>query len=294
MHKTTLEQWQVLQTVIEAGGFTRAAAQLHRSQSAVSYAIAQLQERLGATLIEVEGRKVRLTETGAALLRDARPLITQLDGLEARAKALTQGTQACVRFAVDSAYPKRSLFAVLKRFAADFPHTQIELSEVMRLNAEQARARSDLAIVFQTTTVLAEHRLADVELLAVAAHDHPLLQAGQTTLSTADLAPHLQVRLEDSQQPAHTGDEGKRRQWSVNTVESAREAVLSGLCFGWLPRHVIADDLTGGTLCPLPLRTGAKRSIPLSLVFADVEQAGPATRALADLLLRMDAHQNIG
>ena len=45
--RTTLEQWVVLQTVIEQGSFAQAATALNRSQSSVSYALSGLQERLG-------------------------------------------------------------------------------------------------------------------------------------------------------------------------------------------------------------------------------------------------------
>ncbi len=45
--KTTLEQWRAFHAVIESGGFSPAAKALHRSQSAVSHAVARLQEQLG-------------------------------------------------------------------------------------------------------------------------------------------------------------------------------------------------------------------------------------------------------
>jgi DNA-binding transcriptional LysR family regulator len=47
MHKTTLEQWSLLQKVVELGSFAKAAEETHRSQSSVSYNLALLQERLG-------------------------------------------------------------------------------------------------------------------------------------------------------------------------------------------------------------------------------------------------------
>ncbi|STQ08576.1 HTH-type transcriptional activator AllS [Enterobacter cloacae] len=47
MHKTTLEQWSLLEKVVDAGSFARAAEETHRSQSSVSYNLALLQERLG-------------------------------------------------------------------------------------------------------------------------------------------------------------------------------------------------------------------------------------------------------
>ena len=50
--RTTLEQWRVLQAIVDAGGFAQAAQELHRSQSSVSYAIARLQEQVGVPLLE--------------------------------------------------------------------------------------------------------------------------------------------------------------------------------------------------------------------------------------------------
>ncbi len=64
--QTTLEQWAVLHTVMGTGSFAKAAESLNRSQSAVSYAVSQLQERLGTRLLQIEGRKAQLTDAGPA------------------------------------------------------------------------------------------------------------------------------------------------------------------------------------------------------------------------------------
>lgn len=53
MHKTTLEQWSLLEKVIELGSFAKAAEETHRSQSSVSYNLALLQERLGVALLHL-------------------------------------------------------------------------------------------------------------------------------------------------------------------------------------------------------------------------------------------------
>jgi DNA-binding transcriptional LysR family regulator len=55
--RSTLEQWQVLQAIVECGGYAQAAEALHRSQSSVSYMVAKLQEQLGVELLEIDGRR---------------------------------------------------------------------------------------------------------------------------------------------------------------------------------------------------------------------------------------------
>jgi hypothetical protein len=53
--RTTWEQWQVLQCIVSEGGFAQAAKAMHRSQSSVSYMVAQLQEQLGVALLQAQG-----------------------------------------------------------------------------------------------------------------------------------------------------------------------------------------------------------------------------------------------
>lgn len=285
MHRTSLEQWLVLQTVIDAGGFAQAAEQLNRSQSSVSYAIARLQERLGVEVLHIEGRKAHLTDIGETLLQDARLLIKELETLELRAHALAEGAETRVRLAVDSIFPKEHLFDALARFAQRYPFTRVELNEVIRLSPKRGAGLADLSICLQAADNTAGQKLMDVTLIAVAHRQHPLHHTGKSELSFADLTHHLQVRLGDESLPAHEMSGGPRPNWTVNTVEAAIEAVRSHLCFGWLPRHTIQQALDEGILLPLPLGTGQTRDIPLTLHFADYDRAGSATRALASLLL---------
>ena len=66
--RITLDQWKILQAVIDHGGYAQAAQALHCSQSSVSYNIARMQEQLAMPLLRIEGRKAVLTATGEILL----------------------------------------------------------------------------------------------------------------------------------------------------------------------------------------------------------------------------------
>lgn len=70
-----LRRLQHFIAVAESASFTRAASQLHLSQQAVSSSIRQLETELGTTLFDRDGRHISLTSAGAALLREARPLL---------------------------------------------------------------------------------------------------------------------------------------------------------------------------------------------------------------------------
>lgn len=280
--QTTIEQWATLQAVVDNGGFAQAAERLNRSQSAVSYTVARLQERLGVKLLEVEGRKARLTEIGAALLAEAIPLIDDLAHLEWRGRFLSQGEEVRVRLSIEAVFPKPRLFDALTAFRESHGHVRVELRENTRGTVSSQRTEGyDLAILAWEAGGRPGLPIAEVEMLAVAHRDHPLHQR-PGPLSQATLARHLGVYIQGdgTAGPVPDGDH-----WRVNTVEAAIEAVARGLCYGWLPRHQIADRLAAGALVPLPIEVGSTRTIPLVLVYADPERAGPATRALAERLL---------
>src|SRR5882762_5268722 len=99
--RTSLEQWAVLAAIVDQDGFAQAATALNKSQSAVSYAVARLQEALDVPLLVVEGRKAVLTPHGQTLLKRARPLLRDLETLEALAHKLKQGWEPQLRLVVD-------------------------------------------------------------------------------------------------------------------------------------------------------------------------------------------------
>ena len=285
--KTSLEQWRVLQAIVECGGFAQAATALNRSQSAISYAVARLQEQLGVALLAPDGRRMKLTEAGEALLRDARPLLDAAFKLERRARSLREGWEPEVRLAVDGLCPTGPLLDALAQFAARCPVTRVALHEEILSGAEEAllRGEVDLAVVTRVPPGFLGDRIAEAEFVAVAAPDHPLHRR-DASLHADDLAAHTQVVVRDSgaRQPRDEGWLGAARRWTVGNPETAVAMVHAGLAFAWLPRHRIAESLAAGTLIPLPLASGARYRNALHLVVADDASAGPATRELADCL----------
>src|SRR3974390_610392 len=125
--KTSLEQWAVLAAVVDAGGFAQAAAALNRSQSAISYAIARLQESLDLPLLTIEGRKSVLTSHGQTLLARSRLLVKDLATLELLARSLKQGWESELKLFVDAAFPRARLRDRVGELQHACPSTQIQL-----------------------------------------------------------------------------------------------------------------------------------------------------------------------
>jgi DNA-binding transcriptional LysR family regulator len=280
--KTTLEQWAVLASVVDEGGFAQAANVLHRSQSAVSYAVGRLQEALGLPLLELDGRKSVLTPYGKTLLGRARPLLRDLDTLEAVARSLKQGWEPELKLVVDAAFPRTQLFAIVADLQRACPSTDIQLADAVLSGAEEAITERHADVVVSSRVppgFLGDH-LLDVEFIAVARSDHPLLRIDHT-LTLDDLTRHVQAVVRDSgsARPRDEGWLGADHRYTVSSMESSLGLVLAGLAYAWLPEHVLANYLREGVLRRIPLAGGGSRTVTLHIVMVRPELAGPAATA---------------
>ncbi|AIA69085.1 LysR-family transcriptional regulator [Pectobacterium atrosepticum SCRI1043] len=264
--KTTLEQWEILQAVIDLGGYTQAANVLHRSQSSVSYQLSLLQERLGIELLTIHGRKAELTPEGENLLAQARSVIRSFHALEARAHSLKMGEQASINLVVDSTFPKDRLFHLLSTFQKQHPATRIHLTEVLRNETSaQLKARdADIYIITQREIDGCAGRwLMNVDFVAVAHSHHPLFSL-PTPLSHEALSRYpcveIVMRTPPHSQPASA------ESWTFTTFEAATQAVLHQVGYGWLPEARISEHITRGELHILPLQQGERRTTPLYLL----------------------------
>jgi len=272
----------VLAAVVDQGGFAQAGAALHRSQSAVSYTLARLQEALEVPLLAIEGRKAVLTPHGTALLKRARPLVRELQTLERLAHSLKQGWEPQLKLAVDGAFPRTRLLTILAELQGLCPETDIQFSEEIMSGAEQAirEASADVVVTTRVPEGFLSEPLFDVTFTVVARTDHPLLKLDHR-LTAADLAAHLQVVVRDSgvKQPRDEGWLGAQRRCTVSSLDASLATVQAGLAYAWLPEHLIQEPLVEGTLRVLPLELGSSRRVPLHLVLVQPELAGPAARA---------------
>lgn len=76
-----LRGWRYFLKVAETGNLTRAAAQLHMTQPALSRHLKQLEDEMGVALLMRHGRGVRLTEAGTLFVEQAREILARADTL---------------------------------------------------------------------------------------------------------------------------------------------------------------------------------------------------------------------
>jgi len=287
--RITLEQWRALQAVVEHGGYAQAAEALNKSQSTLSYAIKKLEHLLGVEVLAVHGRKAVLTEAGAVLLRRSRNLLDNARLLERVAVGLAQGVEGVVRLAIEVIYPIAPLLALLERFSEAYPQTRVELSEVVLSGGHDLLESGQVEVLVSSMvpTGFVGEPLLPVELVCVANPGHPLHDLGRE-VTLQDLRQHRQIVTRDSGAQRRFSApwlEAEQR-WTVSNLTTSIRAIAAGLGFAWVPLLHIEAELASDRLRILPLTEGSRRVVELYLIHRDRDAAGPATRHLAELLLR--------
>jgi DNA-binding transcriptional LysR family regulator len=285
--RISLEHWRSLLAVVDSGGYAQAAVALHKSQSAVTYAVQKIESQLGVKVFEIEGRKAVLTPTGQMLYRRAVALVEEARELECAAQLLSAGWEAEIRLATEILFPPRLLLDSLAHFRAESPGTRIEVIESVLGGTTEAllQGRTDIAISPRVPPGFLGDPLLRMRIVAVAHPEHPLHRVGRE-LTYRDLRAHLHVVVRDSgvKRDLQVLSVEVEQRWTVGHLATSIEAVCSGYGFAWLPEEHIRDELAAGTLKRLPLREGAENVAELFLVVAEPDLAGPGVRRLAAII----------
>jgi DNA-binding transcriptional LysR family regulator len=286
--KSTLEQWRILQSVVDFGGYAQAAQALNKSQSSLNHAVAKLQTQLGIQLLEVKGRKAYLTEQGEVLLRRSRHLTQTVEELEQLANNLEQGWEPSITVAREIIYPMPKLVEALKAFLPESRGTRVTVVDsVISGTTELINAQNaDIAICGTPPKGHVAEPLCETELYLVTHPDHPLAALEQVE-DDKQLVQHLQLVIKDTgiKGSPDTGWLKAEQRWTVTNFHEAKEILSQGIGFCWIPSFLVEEELAQGKLSRIMLQGSRSRKIILSLVIPNRDRQGPASKLLERLIL---------
>ncbi len=222
------------------GGFSRAAEMLNQTQPALSDQVRRLEEEHDVLLFHREGRRIRLTEAGEALLILTRRFFEAEDAIAQHLEHSRSALAGRLRIMADSAL---HITGALGRFRTRHPEVFVEITTG---NSEQVLAalrayEVEIGIVGSVDPApdLEMFDLGETPIVAIAARG--LLPAGTVSLSLADLRRHPLVFREKGSRTRQGLEQEARRQGirltpaiEVEGREAMREVVASGAGIGFV------------------------------------------------------------
>jgi len=267
MQRDELADLTAFLAVADEGSFTRAAARLGVSQSALSHTIRRLETRLDIRLLARTTRNVAPTEAGERLLQTIRPAFADIDAQLAALGELRAKPAGTIRITTPSHAARAVLWPALATLLSDYPDIHVELSIDSAFRDIVAdRFDAGVRLGEQVARDMIAVRISpDLRMAAVATPTY--LTAHGTPRVPQDLAAHSCINLrlqthgglyawefEKDGRALNVRVEGRL---TFNTVEMILQATLDGFGIAYLPedhvRPIIADGrLTRilGDWCP--------------------------------------------
>jgi len=287
----TLEVLEMLDAIDRRGSFAKAADELNKATSALSYAVQKLEEQLDIALFQRQGRRSVLTPAGRLVLDEGRLILQASTRLARRAKEVATGWETRIRIALESISEPQPFYQAIATFLDAFPSLEIDISECVLNGGWEALEdnRVDLLVggpgpVPQQKGFRAV-RLPDRELLPVIASDHPLAAlAGDRNALGKRLGELRRVVTHDTSQQGIARSEGlssEGRMLYVQNIDQKVHAILAGAGIGSLPRSRIEPYLRSGDLLPLNIDT---RSFHGHFLAWKISNKGKGLQSLVQLL----------
>jgi DNA-binding transcriptional LysR family regulator len=284
----TLDQFRTFLAAVDEGSFSAAGRRLGRAQSVVSQTLANMEGQLGIQLFDRSGRIPVLTESGRALLPDARAVAGTVDAFKARARGLAGGLEAELSVAIDVMLPTPILTHAVAEFSLRFPDVPLRLyvealGAVLQPVLDGNCAFGIIGTLPEVPTSVVRERLMEVQMVPVVSPSHPLgHHPGPVTIN--DLSGHVQLVLTDRSSLSKGMEFGvvSAKPWRLADLGSKHAFLKAGMGWGGMPLDLVQADIESGALVILDVVEMPKRGLWLTLSAAFLADAppGPAGRWL--------------
>lgn len=258
-----LKYLRTFQTVVQEGGFTKAAERLNYTQSTITFQMSQLEQELGAALFEKIGRRMVLSQAGRQLVPYAAEVLAAVDKMQ-NFQADVAECQGDLHIGLGETLLCYKMPPVLQEFHQRAPRARLFLRSITccEIRDELLRGSLDLGLFYEDIggfgSSLQTIPLGVYPLALVAA---PTVKEQFADFSTPDQTLPLPFIIDEPDCVFRQIFEEylQRKQirldhtielWSIPTIKNL---VAGGLGFSFLPRFTVEEDLAAGRLAEIAL-----------------------------------------
>ncbi|WP_375766529.1 LysR family transcriptional regulator [Archangium gephyra] len=283
-----LNELLVFAKVVQAGSFTAAARGLRMPKSTVSRKVSELEERVGAQLLQRTTRKLRLTDVGQAYYEHCARIVAEAEQAELAVTRMQAAPHGVLRVTAPLTFS--FLGPIVAEFLKRYPEVQLELVCTDR-SVDLVEEGFDVAVRAGrlADSSLIARRLGDIERAVVAAPGY-LAERGAPR-NPKELERHdclvFGAGLEGNVWTLHSGSRSVqvsvRPRLVVNEPDMLRAVALAGAGIALLPTLPSTTDLTSGSLRRI-LPDWSSSGAPVHAVYPGSRHHSPKVMAFVDFL----------
>ena len=257
----TLEALMVLDAIEHRGSFAAAAEQLNKVPSALSYVIQKLEEQIGVTLFQKQGRRSVLTPAGKHLLEEGRKLLFAVNTLTEQTRTIANGWESNIRISIDSIVNNETVFNCFKQFLDKHQNIEIDVCEQVMNGGWELLIEDKVDLVIGAPAPIPAQKgirvikIGHLQNVLVAQPEHEICQV-KGSFELADLKKYRTVVVHDSANVDIP--------WTVNVIEGSQHfyvtsvaqklmAIKMGIGIGYLPSYLVSEYINSGQLVAIEL-----------------------------------------
>lgn len=287
----TLTRMRTFVEVVEAGGFSAAARKMGRSKALISKYVRELEDELGARLLNRTTRTLSLTEVGQSYARDATEILQRIEDLQNSAGDAHSAARGRLKVSAPRTFGDGELGRAIMAFAVSEPAITLDLQLEDRF-VDLVDEGFDVAIRISSLndSSLIARRLSSFRIMICATP--AVIEKYGMPLVPADLSTKLCIIdtnvgyrgnwpfIVDGERVAI----GVKGRIEVNSPNAGRLAALADLGFLIVPHLVVRDDIQAGRLVPV-LEAFEPSSVGIYAVYPHRRHLSGKVRAFIDFLV---------
>ncbi|MCX5514179.1 LysR family transcriptional regulator [Kaistia algarum] len=287
----TLTRMRTFVEVVEAGGFSAAARKMGRSKALISKYVRELEDELGARLLNRTTRTLSLTEVGQVYARDATEILQRIDDLQTSVGDAHAAARGRLKVSAPRTFGDGELGRAIMDFVVQEPGITLELHLEDRF-VDLVDEGFDVAIRITSLTdsSLIARRLASFRIIICASpevlerHGRPEVPsdlAGKPCIIDTNVGYRSNWPFVIDGERVTVGVKGRVE---VNSPNAARLGALAGLGFTIVPFLVVREDIANGRLIPV-LESFEPAGVAIHAVYPHRRHLSGKVRAFIDSLV---------
>jgi len=297
----TLTRMRTFVEVVDAGGFSAAARKMGRSKALISKYVRELEDELGARLLNRTTRTLSLTEVGQSYARDATEILQRIEDLQSSIGDAHAAPRGRLKVSAPRTFGDGDLGRAIMEFVVSEPEISLELHLEDRF-VDLVDEGFDVAIRISTLTdsSLIARRLASFRIVICASPEviaehglplHPDDMVGKPCVIDSNVAYRTNWPFLIDGERVSIPVKGRVE---VDSPNAARQAALAGLGFAVVPYLVVRDEVEAGAL-QVVLSEFEPASVAIHAVYPHRRHLSGKVRSFIDFLVKwFDSHKPEG